>query len=130
MPENSEEAETPQPETPQPETLQPETLQPETLQPETLQPSDEPEPVADSGADSGAESGADSGAVAAARVVTSGFELELDQQVLVEVRGRWLLARVLHRARNTVVVGYSLSSGPLGERQQRISVAHLRVPPG
>jgi hypothetical protein len=59
--------------------------------------------------------------------VRSGYDLELGQQVLADVQGRWREARIRHRDRTTVAVDYNLDGTPMGARRQRVGLDRIRV---
>ena len=85
---------------------------------------DDIDPVNDAG--QGEEPEEDGGGDAAPPPVTSGFEFDVDQQVLAFAHGRWRKAPVRHRDRATVVVEYNLDPTPLGARRQRVGIDRVR----
>jgi hypothetical protein len=99
---------------------------------------DEPPAEPESGAEATTEEPPEAdpeGATAAATppagepaVVTSGFDLAVGQNVVVDVRGAWREAVVAHRDRTTVVVDYRIDDSPFGTRRQRIGTDRVRLP--
>jgi hypothetical protein len=83
-------------------------------------------PDEDEQAESGAASGA--GDDVGHRVLQSGFELDIGQQVVANIHGQWCDAVVTHRDRATVAVDYNIDGTSLGARRQRISLDRVRLP--
>ncbi|MGD9526419.1 MAG: hypothetical protein AB7I38_11665 [Dehalococcoidia bacterium] len=58
--------------------------------------------------------------------IGSGFDVDVSEPVLARVKGEWRPAIVDARTRDTVMVQYSVGTGPLGQRVIRLGVDAVR----
>jgi hypothetical protein len=60
--------------------------------------------------------------------ISSGFQVPVDAELVAWLHAAWRRGRVVSRGQASLMLAYDLGTGPLAQRQQRVSIDRVRLP--